>query len=209
MQGEAVLFELGGALLEMADRLKLFRAPAAESVRRARGLPRGAWGATLAHAGLGVFVLGASFETAWRVEAAQALSLNDSQTLGAYVLTLTDIGTVEGPNYLAERGVVRIVDKAGRLICRAEPERRFYPTGAQTTSEVAICPRLLDDLYVVLGERRAGEGGKPAWLVRAYVNPWVRLIFLGPLLMAIGGAISLSDRRVRLGVGRRAREAVS
>ena len=154
-------------------------------------------------------MLGASFETAWRVEAAQALSLNDSQTLGAYVLTLTDIGTVEGPNYLAERGVVRIVDKAGRLICRAEPERRFYPTGAQTTSEEAICPRLLDDLYVVLGERRAGEGGKPAWLVRAYVNPWVRLIFLGPLLMAIGGAISLSDRRVRLGVGRRAREVVS
>ncbi|MGH1558567.1 cytochrome c-type biogenesis CcmF C-terminal domain-containing protein [Caulobacter segnis] len=61
----------------------------------------------------------------------------------------------------------------------------------------------------MLGERRAGEGGKPAWLVRAYVNPWVRLIFLGPLIMAIGGAVSLSDRRVRLGVGRRAGEVVS
>jgi len=70
-------------------------------------------------------------------------------------------------------------------------------------------PRMLDGIYVVLGERRAGEGGKPAWLVRAYVNPWVRLIFLGPLIMALGGAVSLSDRRVRLGVGRRAGEAVS
>ncbi|ADG09515.1 heme lyase CcmF/NrfE family subunit [Caulobacter segnis] len=200
---------IGGALLELSERLKLFRAPAAESARRARGLPRGAWGTTLAHAGLGLFVLGASFETAWRVEAAQALSLNDSQPLGAYTLTLKKVGTVEGPNYLAERGVVDVVDKAGRVVCRATPERRFYPTGGQTTSEVSICPGLLDDIYVVMGERRAGEGGKPAWLIRAYVNPWVRLIFLAPLLMAIGGAVSLSDRRVRLGVGRRTQETVS
>jgi len=200
---------IGGALLELSERLKLLRVPAAESARRARGLPRGAWGTTLAHAGLGIFVLGASFETSWRVEAAQALSLNGSQPLGAYTLTLTDVGTVEGPNYLAERGIVKVVDKAGRVVCRAEPERRFYPTGGQTTSEVSICPGLLDDIYVVMGERRAGEGGKPAWLIRAYVNPWVRLIFLGPLLMAIGGVVSLSDRRVRLGVGRRAGEVVS
>ncbi|MEW6390108.1 MAG: heme lyase CcmF/NrfE family subunit [Pseudomonadota bacterium] len=200
---------IGGALLELAERLKLFRAPAAESARRARGLPRGAWGTTLAHAGLGIFVLGASFETAWRVEAAQALSLNGSQPLGAYTLTLTRVGTVEGPNYLAERGVVKVVDKKGRLVCLAAPERRFYPTGGQTTSEVSICPSVLNDIYVVMGERRAGEDGKPAWLIRAYVNPWVRLIFLGPLLMAVGGVVSLSDRRVRLGVGRRAQETVS
>jgi cytochrome c-type biogenesis protein CcmF len=197
---------IGGALTELAQRLKFPRAPLAEVWRRAVGLPRGGWGTTLAHAGLGVFVLGASFETAWRVEQAQALSLNGHFQLGAYELTLTDVGTVEGPNYLAERGMVRITDKTGRLICAAEPERRFYPTGGQTTSEVHICPRGLDDLYVVLGERRAGENGKPAWLVRAYVNPWVRLIFLGPLLMALGGAVSLSDRRLRLGVGRRAAE---
>ncbi|WP_419252131.1 heme lyase CcmF/NrfE family subunit [Caulobacter sp. ErkDOM-YI] len=198
---------IGGALVELAERLKVLRAPIAEVWRRAVGLPRGAWGTTLAHAGMGVFVLGASFETAWRVEQAQALSLNQSFKLGAYELTLTDVGTVEGPNYLAERGLVRITDASGRVVCKAQPERRFYPTGGQTTSEVHICPKGLDDLYIVLGERRAGEGGKPAWLVRAYVNPWVRLIFLGPLLMAIGGAVSLSDRRLRLGVGRKASEA--
>ena len=198
---------IGGALAELAERLKFLRAPMAEVWRRATGLPRGAWGTTLAHAGMGVFVLGASFETAWRVEQAQALSLGQSFKLGAYQLTLTDVGAVEGPNYLAERGIVSITDKAGRLVCTAQPERRFYPTGGQTTTEVHICPKGLDDLYIVLGERRAGEGGKPAWLVRGYVNPWVRLIFLGPLLMAIGGAVSLSDRRLRLGVGRKASEA--
>ena len=200
---------IGGALLELAERLKLFRAPIAESARRAKSLPRGALGTTLAHAGLGIFVLGACFETAWKVESAQALSLNGSHPLGAYTVTLSDVGTVEGANYLAERGIVRVTDASGAEICRAEPERRFYPTGGQTTSEVAICARGLDDIYVVLGERRAGVDGKPAWLVRAYVNPWVRLIFLGPLIMALGGVVSLSDRRVRLGVGRRTQEAVS
>jgi cytochrome c-type biogenesis protein CcmF len=59
----------------------------------------------------------------------------------------------------------------------------------------------------VLGERRAGQGGQPAWLVRAYVNPWVRLIFLGPLIMAIGGLVSLSDRRLRFGVARKVEKA--
>ncbi|ALL12594.1 heme lyase CcmF/NrfE family subunit [Caulobacter henricii] len=198
---------IGGALAELAERLKLLRAPLAEVWRRAVGLPRGAWGTTLAHAGMGVFVLGASFETAWRVEQAQALNLNQSFKLGRYEVTLTNVGSVEGPNYLAERGLVRITDPDGRVVCQAKPERRYYPTGGQTTSEVAICPKGLDDLYVVLGERRGSESGKPAWLVRAYVNPWVRLIFLGPLLMALGGAISVSDRRLRLGVGRKASEA--
>jgi cytochrome c-type biogenesis protein CcmF len=66
---------------------------------------------------------------------------------------------------------------------------------------------VLDDLYVVLGERRAGANGQPAWLVRAFVNPWVRLIFLGPLIMAIGGLVSLSDRRLRFGVARKVETA--
>ncbi|KQY93834.1 cytochrome C biogenesis protein CcmF [Caulobacter sp. Root1455] len=197
---------IGGAVLELAERIKAFRAPWAEVRRRATGLPRGAWGTTLAHAGLGIFVLGASFETTWRVEAAQALSVGGQLKLGAYELVLTDVGTVEGSNYIAERGTVRIT-RDGAPVCEAKPERRFYPAGRQTTSEVAICPKVLDDLYVVLGERRAGENGQPAWLVRAFVNPWVRLIFLGPLVMAIGGLVSLSDRRLRFGVAKRAETA--
>ena len=87
---------------------------------------------------------------------------------------------------------------AGTVVCRAAPERRFFPAGGQTTTEVGICARGLDHIYVVLGERRATPQGQPAWLVRAYMNPWVRLIFFGPVLMALGGAISLSDRRLRV-----------
>ena len=192
---------IAGSAAELLERTRAFRAPTAEVWRRFSGLPRGAWGMTLAHAGLGVFVLGACFETTWKVEAAETLSVGRSLDVGAYHLTLERIDQVAGPNFDAERGTIRAV-RQGELVCTARPERRVFHTGGQTTSEVAICQRGFSHLYVVLGERRDGAGA-PVWLVRAYWNPWASLIFLGPLLMALGGAISLSDRRLRLGVARR------
>ncbi len=197
---------IAGALTEVAERVQLGKASGQEVRRRLTGLPRGAWGTTLAHAGLGVFALGASFETAYKIEAAQALSINQSLNVGAYQVTLTDVRQVDGANYIAERGHLAVT-RAGKLACTATPERRFYPAGRQTTSEVYICAEGLSDVYLVLGERRAGTSGNPAWLVRAYWNPWARLIFLGPLFMALGGLISLSDRRLRLGAPRRAKAA--
>jgi len=120
-------------------------------------------------------------------------------------LTLDRIVAVDGPNFDAERGLIT-ARKSGVEICRPTPERRFYPAGGQTTSEVAICTRGMSHLYVVLGERRAGPGA-PVWLVRAYWNPLALLIFLGPVVMALGGLLSLSDRRLRLGVGKRSGDA--
>jgi cytochrome c-type biogenesis protein CcmF len=195
-----------GSITELADRGRAGRAPFAEVTRRLRSLPRGAWGMTLAHIGIGVFVLGASFETAWRVEAAKVMSLGDRLPLGVYELNLQSVGPLSGPNYAAERAVISVT-KAGQEICRATPARRFYPVQRQTTSKVAICPPGISDIYVVLGERRQGAAGQPAWLVRAYWNRWSRLIFLGPLLMAVGGTISLSDRRLRFGLPQRAPRA--
>lgn len=193
-----------GALAELAERVRAFRAPAAESLRRLGGLPRGAWGMTLAHLGLGVFILGACFETAWKAEAAEALPVGGRLNVGGYELRLDAIRAVDGPNYDAERGMITAT-RGGVLVCRPTPERRFYPAGGQTTSEVSICTRGLSHLYVVLGERRIGAEG-PVWLVRGYWNPWALLIFIGPGIMALGGVASLSDRRLRIGVGRR-REA--
>jgi cytochrome c-type biogenesis protein CcmF len=109
--------------------------------------------------------------------------------------------SADGPNYQAERGEI-LASRAGAPVCRAGPERRVFDTGGQTTSEVAICRQGLSHLYIVLGERRAGPNG-PVWLVRAYWNPWASLLFAGPAIMALGGGVSLSDRRLRLGVGRR------
>jgi cytochrome c-type biogenesis protein CcmF len=192
---------IAGAVAELVERTRAFRVPAAESWRRLTGLPRGAWGMTFAHLGLGVFVLGACFETGWRAEAAETLPLGGSLDVGAYHLTLDSVTAVEGPNYDADRGLI-VATRNGKPVCRAEPERRLYLANAQTTSEVAICDRGPSHLYIVLGEKR-NAGGVPVWLVRAYWNPWAVLIFLGPVIMALGGLISLSDRRLRLGVPRR------
>ena len=192
---------IAGAVTEIVERVRLFRAPGAEVWRRLTRLPRGAWGMTLAHLGLGVFVMGAIFETTWKVEAAEALPAGGGLDIGAYHVTLDSVRPVEGPNYEADQGRV-IVTRAGKPICEATPERRLYTTGGQTTSEVGLCYRGASHIYLVLGERR-DAGTEPRWLVRAYWNPWATLIFLGPAIMALGGLVSLSDRRLRFGVARR------
>ena len=196
-----------GALVEIGERTRAFRVSAAETWRRLVGLPRGAWGMTLAHLGLGVFVLGACFETGWKLEAAETLPIGGTLKLGEYSLVLDDIRSVEGPNYEAERGRLRAF-KGDTQICEPTPERRFYSAGGQTTTEVAICTRGVNHLYVVLGERR-DAAGEPVWLVRGYWNPWALLIFIGPGIMALGGVVSLSDRRLRLATAGRKAEAAA
>ena len=168
-----------------------------------RGLPRGSFGMTLAHSGVGVFIMGAAYETTYRVEAAAVLSPGDHLKVGPYVLALNGVGEAEGKNYQAERGAISVT-RAGQAICEGAPERRLYAPGKQSTSKVALCEHQGGDVYIVLGEHRPGPHGAPGWLVRAYWNPWARLIFIGPLLMAVGGAVSLSDRRLRLAAPRRA-----
>ena len=197
---------VAGALVEIGERGRLGRAPLAEVGRRLSALPGGAWGMTLAHLGLGLFVLGACFESAWKVEAAQSLGIGGQARLGAYQLSLDDVRPADGPNYAAERASITVT-RGGRTACTAGPERRLYYAGGQATSEVAICQKGLDDLYLVLGERRPGPAGAPQWVVRAYYNPLARLIFFGPIIMALGGLISLSDRRLRFALPRRAAAA--
>jgi len=200
---------IGGSLTEVAERGRAFRAPWPEVGRRLSGLPRGAWGMTLAHLGIGVFALGAAGETAWRSEATEVLRIGQAMRLGAYELRLDQVGQAFGPNFIAERALLTVSDGGGRLVCEARPERRIYAAGGQSVSGVAICPQGLDDVYIVAGDRSSGADGRPALLVRAYFNPWVRLVFAGPLIMALGGLISLSDRRLRFAVTARARRALA
>jgi cytochrome c-type biogenesis protein CcmF len=197
-----------GAIVEALERVRAFRAPWREVSRRLTGLPRGAWGMTIAHIGIGLFALGAAFETAWRAEDAEALSPGRMMHLSGYELRLDSVGLVAGPNYSAQRALVRVTDESGRLVCEAAPERRMYPANAQTISSVAICSRPLDDVYITVGDERSGPAGS-AWLVSAYWNPWVRFVFFGPVVMALGGLLSLSDRRLRFAVPGRARRALA
>ena len=196
---------VAGAAVELIERTRAFRVPAADAWRRLVGLPRGAWGMTLAHLGLGVFVLGACFELGWKAEAAEALPIGGAVDVAGYHLVLESVGPVDGPNFDSERAILRVT-RDGKPVCVAEPNRRFYPAGNQTVSGIALCYRGASHLYMVLGEKRTTTAGTPVWLIRAYWNPWATLIFLGPVLMALGGLTSLSDRKMRLGVARRRRE---
>jgi cytochrome c-type biogenesis protein CcmF len=127
---------------------------------------------------------------------------------GRWAVKLDKVEIVEGPNYLAERGTLTITSKDGRAYPRTvTSERRFFPAGGQTTTEVGLDFRGLDDVYVVMGERRATPEAAQAWTVRVYDNPWARLIFLGPFIMALGGGLSLFDRRLRLAVSGKKRLA--
>ena len=192
-----------GALAEVIERIRLFRVPIAEVGRRVKALPLGAWGMTLAHAGLGVFVLGAVVETSFKVEAAAPLPIGGEVHSGPWTVRLNAVEIVEGPNYLAEQGRLTVTPRAGGKAQDVVAERRFFPAGGQTTTEIGLDFRGLDDVYVVMGERRATAEAAQAWMVRVYWNPWARLIFLGPMIMALGGVLSLLDRRLRIGVGSR------
>ncbi|MGZ3298844.1 MAG: cytochrome c-type biogenesis CcmF C-terminal domain-containing protein, partial [Asticcacaulis sp.] len=173
---------------------------------RFRSLPLSVHGMNLAHIGLGVFLLGAVVETHARISEVETLSVGGAMRTGAYSLHFDRIFAQPGPNYDAEGGVFSVTGKDGRPVCTAMPARRFYPASSEVTSKVALCFTPLDDLYIVLADPQRSDSGQAAWQVRFFYNPWVRLIFLGPLLMALGGALSLADRRLRLGVAVPARK---
>ncbi len=176
-------------------------ARSAEAVwRRFIGLPLATHGMNLAHIGLGVFLLGAVVETHARISNVQDMSVGQTMTVGVYSLHFDRTFEAAGPNYDAQGGDFTVANAHGRQICAVKPQRRFYPASSEVLSKVALCFAPLDDLYIVMADPQQTASGVPAWQVRFFYNPWVRLIFLGPILMALGGVLSLADRRLRLGI---------
>lgn len=191
---------VAGAASEIAWRIRLFSTPFGEAMSRARRLPRAAWGTALAHGGLGIAVAGIVGVTAWQSELITTLAPGESAQIAGYELTLERIGMRDGPNYEATVGVVR-VERDGRMIGFLTPEKRRFPAERQEKTEPAIRTNGFADLYVVLGE--PADDGK--WVVRAYHNNLAPWIWIGGAIMALGGVMSLADRRLRVGAPTRAR----
>jgi cytochrome c-type biogenesis protein CcmF len=183
-----------GAFAELAARIRLGRAGLAESIRRARNLPRADWGKALAHAGLGLTFFGVAAITAWSVEDIRAVRPGDSFAIGRYELRFDGVEGARGPNYTTETGSVAVL-RDGRAIETLRPEKRLYDVQGMATTEAAIDRGLTRDLYVALGDRQA-DG---AWALRSYLKPFANWIWLGALVMAVGGVVSLTDRRYRVG----------
>jgi cytochrome c-type biogenesis protein CcmF len=188
------VFVMAGAVTDLLERTGLLRVPFRTSWARARGLPRSAWGTAFAHFGLGVTLLGIIGETQWSVE--QIAELRPAQAISIRRLELhfDGITTRQGPNYreLAARFTVR---RSGELLGVMEPSKRTYPSRNMSTTQTALMNRGLSQLYISLGD--ANADGSLA--VRLYYKPLVLLIWIGPLVMVVGGALSLSDRRLRVG----------
>ncbi|MEZ5961991.1 MAG: heme lyase CcmF/NrfE family subunit [Hyphomonadaceae bacterium] len=152
-------------------------------------LPLAVWSMSLAHIGAGVLTLGAVAETGFRSERAVALAPGEGVAFAGHRITLLEVGSIEGPNYSATRANFRVDQRNGA----AQPlsaERRYFTTSPMPTTEVGILSGLDGDLYVALGEQVRETQG--AWTVRLYHNPLVHLIFIGVILMALGGGLSLA-----------------
>ncbi len=192
------VFLVLGSLAVLTMRMRLFQAARGRSWQLLRTTPRATFGMVLAHAGLGLAVIGITATTAWQDEAIVALAPGESVEVANFRLTLDKVDLLNGPNYQAERGTFSVT-RSGRPFTTLASERRFYPVAGRVTTEAAIRPVWLSNLYVAVGE--ANDAGR--WVARIYYHPFVLLIWFGPAIMALGGLVSLSDRRFRLGVARR------
>jgi cytochrome c-type biogenesis protein CcmF len=191
---------LAGAVLDVAHRARFGAVPFGEFLRRSASLPRAFWGATLAHGGLALALIGMVGGTVWKQESMAVLQPGQSLQIAGHTLKYErlDVGRIE--NYEAETGVLTLT-KQDRTVGEFKPQRRWYPVAEMATTEAAIRLTPLGDFYVVLGDPR--EAGPQARVVRAYRHPWVSLLWGGCFIMVLGGAVSLSDRRYRLGVANR------
>ena len=195
---------IGGSLNELGIRVGLFRGPLAQSLARAKGLPRSAWAMTVAHIGLGVVIVGITVSSAGKSERILVMRPGESTDIAGYAVHFDGVEQLQGPNYQAQRGSFTIT-RDGAPVTHLSSEKRFYPVERVPTTEAGISSTPLRDLYVVLGDQ-AGEG---SWTVRAYHNPLVIWIWGGGAIMALGGAISLTDRRLRVGAPRPAKARVA
>lgn len=162
--------------------------------KRIGKLPPSVIAMTLAHAGLGVFLIGLSLTSSISTEKHLRMVPGDQFEGAGYVFEFLGSSVVKGPNYIADQGEF-VVSKDGEEITRLFPQKRSYAQGGNTMTEAAIDPGFTRDLYVSLGEPLDDQGR--AWAVAIYHKPFIRWVWLGALLMATGGLIAAGDKRYR------------
>ena len=149
-------------------------------------------GMLLAHTGVAVFLVGALLVEALNVQREVALSPGHDLEVSGYTLRFEGVDHQQGPNYVSDRGHLRVL-QGGRELALLHPEKRAYASGGQMMTEAGIHARVRGDVYVALGEPL----GNNAWAVRVHIKPFVRWVWLGALLMALGGFVTAADRRFR------------
>ena len=155
--------------------------------------PRAIYGMTLAHIGIGFFVVGVAMVKGFSIEKDIRMGPGEQFQVAGYQVEFTGIKNIEGPNYQALRGHFNILVD-GKLVAIMNPEKRTYLVQQNPMTEAAIDAGFTRDLYIALGEPLDDKG---SWAVRIYLKPFIRWIWLGALMMGLGGLIAASDRRYR------------
>ncbi len=163
-------------------------------------------GMLLAHAGVGVFVLGVTLVKSYESERDVRLAPGEAVTLGGYTFRFEGVREVAGPNYAATRAAIAVT-RDGAPVARLAPEKRIYHVQRNPMTEAAIDYGLTRHLYVSLGDAVGAEGENAAWTVRVHVKPFISWIWWGCVLMALGGLLAASDRRYRTAASRREQAA--
>ncbi|WP_179379460.1 heme lyase CcmF/NrfE family subunit [Jannaschia marina] len=187
---------VAGAIVDLA--LRTGRGRWSDRLGRVTRLPGADWGKALAHGGLGVTIFGVAALTAWEQEEIAVLDIGDRLTIGRYEVVLNDVTRVQGPNYFATRADLTAWED-GAEIGHLYPEKRVYPVAQMPTTEAGIDSGVARDVYAVIGDAQTGGG----WTVRVYIKPFANWIWGGSIIMALGGLVSLSDRRYRVAAGAR------
>ena len=180
-----------GAVVDLAQRCG--RGNLNQRLSRLTRLPRADWGKAMAHGGFGVAIFGIVSLTSWAVEDIRVVKLGESYTLGQYEVQLVGVTDQQGPNYIARVAEMRVT-KGGAAVAVMYPAKRTYPVAGMTTTEAAIRPGIFGDIYLVVGDPQDSGG----YAVRSYIKPFADWLWLGGLMMASGGILSLTDRRYRV-----------
>jgi cytochrome c-type biogenesis protein CcmF len=187
-----------GAIADLGTRANFARNGLMGGMRRLRNLPLADWGKAVAHSGMGLTIFGIATVTAWELEDIRTAQIGDIIPVGQYEFRLDGVNNVNGKNYRSEVGYFTAF-KDGEIVAILKPEKRFYPVQSMTTTEAAIDIGLTRDLYLVLGDKQS-DG---SWAVRTYIKPFTNWIWIGSIVMALGGILSMIDRRYRVGVATR------
>ena len=147
----------------------------------------------VAHLGIGLLILGVTGSSVWQEESITRMKIDNEIKIKKYNIIFKKIDEIRGPNYVAIQGNFVVYDK-NKIITELKPESRFYPITNNFTTEASIHTNLLRDLYIVLGEGNLDNG----WVVRIYYNPLVIWIWIGALIMVLGGIISINTNLKKL-----------
>ncbi len=182
---------------------RLRHAPAGTSIwKRMASQPRSYWGMLVAHAGIGIFVVGVTLVKGMETANDVSMRVGDTASAGAYSFQFTDLKEIKGPNYVAAQGTFEVT-RGTTKIATMMPEKRFYSVQQMPMTEAAIDRGFTRDLYVSLGE----ETSPSVWVVRVQHKPFVGWIWGGCLIIALGGFLAASDRRYRMGLRKKSAPA--